>query len=199
MELLKIDIDDSTDISNVTLPKQYLEGLKNTFKILIDFLNENKIEYFIDGGTLLGCVRERGQIIWDDDIDIGMTPTNFNKFRKLLKEFSKNKFLLKDLPDNVIQVIDPNNAYIRSTVDGDTGPRYACIDIFLYVLEKKHYVLENKKIRNQYPNSKYHKNDLFPLKEYDYEDLKVTGANNPITYLNEYYGNWNQRCIHIYK
>lgn len=199
MTLLKIDIDDSTDVSNVILPKEYLDGLKETFKALVDFLNEHNIEYFIDGGTLLGCVRDKGQIPWDDDIDIGMTPSHYNKFRKLAQEFSKKGFQVDDFPSNVIKIINPQVAFIRTLVDGDTSPRYACIDIFLYVLQKKYYVLENKKFQKLYENSKYHKNELYPLKEYDYHDFKVKGTASPDEYLTRYYGDWKKRSIYIYK
>jgi lipopolysaccharide cholinephosphotransferase len=51
-------------------------------KILDHLCNAYDIKYFLVGGTLLGSIRHKGFIPWDDDLDVGMTRENYEKFVK---------------------------------------------------------------------------------------------------------------------
>jgi lipopolysaccharide cholinephosphotransferase len=61
------------------------------------FCAEHGIDYCLMGGSALGAKRHGGFIPWDDDLDIFMTPENYEKFReKFLELGDSEKFYLQE-------------------------------------------------------------------------------------------------------
>jgi len=69
------------EISNETLKRIELEILIAVH----NFCEQHNLKYYLWGGTLLGAIRHNGFIPWDDDIDIAMPRSDFERFIKLFE------------------------------------------------------------------------------------------------------------------
>tara|TARA_B110000208_G_C11761108_1_gene426939 strand:- start:1005 stop:1766 length:762 start_codon:yes stop_codon:yes gene_type:complete len=76
----------------MNLIKTEASDIKMLYQMLYDIDNvfiKNKIDYWIDGGTLLGAVRHEGIIPWDDDIDIDILEKDVSKFKKIINKINE--------------------------------------------------------------------------------------------------------------
>lgn len=100
-------------------------------------LEELKIPYFMQGGTMLGAIRHGGFIPWDDDVDLGIPRADYDR---LLKEVS---------------VRLPENLELR-TYDDETDHHY----YFARIVDKRYQIRRMGSIEERLENIWV---DLFPL------------------------------------
>ena len=96
--------------------------------MLIDidrFCRENDIVYSISDGTLLGAVRHKGFIPWDDDIDLTLDRDNFNKFIEAAKHSLPEQY-------EIIHDIWIRRITRKDNLKKSTSPPEGCIDLFLF-------------------------------------------------------------------
>ena len=149
-------------------------------KKIIKLLNNNKIDYWLDCGTLLGAVRNNGFVPWDDDIDIGCFFKDYKKIIQILEEaFPHNKYRNKQ--DNNIQIYD-----------GD-----CMIDIFIYkpVKEVKKAIRCEQFMNDTHELSPHYSRAfpeelLKPFKMAEYEGDLYNIPNDFDNYLMSRYGNY---------
>ncbi|MBQ3513270.1 MAG: LicD family protein [Lachnospiraceae bacterium] len=121
------------------------EELKMIQKIDLEMLVEvdricrkYRIRYSLDGGTLLGAVRHKGFIPWDDDADVIMLRKEYRKFQKACKkELDQSRFFLQDYQTDpeyrwgYAKIRRKNTEYIRLGQEHLKQKGGVCIDIFV--------------------------------------------------------------------
>lgn len=178
------------------LPKVYIKFLVTMLDHITQFLTEHDITYWVDGGTMLGSIRNEKHIPYDDDEDIGIMYKDYNKLVKLLPLIQQFGYSTTLSPDPYcIKVYLP----LKPTLyNGNVIVPSPTLDIFVYCIRNKYLktiVLKSDSLRECYPNAKHKYDDLFPLKDYKYSNLKLKGPNNPFPYLDTSYPDWRNRIV----
>ena len=89
------------DITKIPPASGKLRQIQLANLVLLDELDyvckANNIPYWLDGGTLLGAVRHKGFIPWDDDIDVGMLSQDYAKFTDIFNKYARDDNIYADL------------------------------------------------------------------------------------------------------
>lgn len=130
------------DFSNINGPGTPLRKAQDIMlEILLEvdrICKKHGIEYWLEWGTLLGAVRHKGFVPWDDDMDLGMRSPDYERFMEICPQELDSKYILqtgKDkgsgLSDGVIRIRYRNSLLINSFDDfGLDYNKGICIDIF---------------------------------------------------------------------
>lgn len=141
----------------IQLSKEKLRNLQLTELEMIAEVDricrKNNIEYSLDGGTLLGAIRHKGFIPWDDDADVIFTRREYAKFYKCCKnDLNTEKFFLQEYRTDpgyrwgYAKLRRLGTEFVRFGQEHTQYKKGVCIDLFVvdnvpdqYLLRRLYY------------------------------------------------------------
>ena len=157
-----------------------------------DVLKTSNLPYWIEGGTLLGAVRDKKLIPWDHDLDMGIINNSDEDIERIIKKL-KSKFYVSVKPFNgkgtwelgkyrVLKIYPKKWIFFKEEL---------CCDLFVYYKgehngeEVYKYVVWGK--------NAYHKKEYFDTTgSLEFYNNSINIPNNPESFLEVKYGkDWN--------
>lgn len=177
--------------------KYLLENGESILFNIDNIFKKVQIEYWLDYGTLLGCIRDRDFIEYDDDIDLGVIfPGEGKKYKEMVKLFleegfiRKGIFLVKDrltiekfqygeitvdifyyTKDNFSKEIETFTGVVK--IDGEIEV-WSCNNIYSGIIRQKFKNIEVNIMKDSdlYLKNYYGKNYQEKIKNFDWRKLE---------------------------
>lgn len=153
--------------------------------LVIDKIFEkNNIWYIIAFGTLLGAVRHRDIIPWDDDIDLFVYFSQINEIENALKELEKNGYTIRKTYKLYQVVTKSGNTIDLFLINDENDKIVRCLTTDNNICKKldknalwwwKEYSFNSNLIRNR--------------KRFQFGNLYLWGPTNAMELLKYWYGN----------
>lgn len=162
-------------------PKENLIAVTDLLSYINHFLRQHHLTYWVISATLLGAVRNGVMLPWYDDADISMefqlVPLLYQKLKL------QDKITIRELSDRY--------RLFWKIQENDEHP-YPFVDLFPCECDKKqmYVTYQNDRAFFSLFDEWFTYDEIFPLKEWKFEDFYVWGPNDPYRYLDKNFGRW---------
>ncbi len=105
-------------------------------KAVVALCERHGLTYYMLGGTMLGAIRHKGFIPWDDDIDLGMPREDYERFLELAPEELPEYLKVVNYRNDpsymyyITRILDTETKVIEERIGNDNKYTNASIDIF---------------------------------------------------------------------
>lgn len=174
---------------NITLTGKNNKEAKQLLLKSVKIINKTGLDYWLEGGTLLGIYRENRLLPWDNDVDISMLFPGTQKINELIANLKKKglrvrvRTFSKDcspLNEGELKLIKIRKKHFFGLVKGNV-----CLEIFIkHTIDKNTYWQIGNKVK--YVPSKFYKK----LKTLSFENFRYKVPYDLEAYLSYRYGDW---------
>lgn len=179
-----------------------VDKLYDIVEVTDSLLTQNGIRYTIEGGTLLGAVRNGGLIKHDNDADFDVLEDDLVKIKALSNSFSEYGLEIIDIPGWGLQITHEDSPCLAAGLWTDGIKTWTSKWPFLDLIAirwddiQQKYILAEDVAYHDYPNYYLTRSDWeMPFDRIQFGHLQVSaiaGDENRRAYLNRHYVDWDR-------
>jgi len=161
------------DNTKLMSPEEQKDAIFQILLYLDKICRDNDICYSLTGGTLLGAVRHKGFIPWDDDIDVFLIRPEYDKLSRILSEQKEYRWIAPELGNyhaGCGRLIDPRTVII----DEELGEQDIGLFVDICVVDG---LPNNRIIRSLFIA---YQRALYRLRRSTCEQKKISIPRNPV-------------------
>lgn len=171
--------------------------------VMIELIERHGIRYFAHSGTMLGCVRHKGFIPWDDDIDVMIPLEDEPRLVEMSKELETYGVRLRrGRPEQPADGLWQFSCFGRPIMQGTK--KFFGFDIFIgeEIRTKKGdlvYHYQSPDFRRWFRKRYVKVDDVFPRKRYPFGPLSIWGMGRPMDYFERSGFDLDCATIHVHE
>ena len=161
-----------------------VDSIKRLIRKVKDVFDSGDVNYWIHTEALLGAVDYKTIHPWGDNIDFCILDRDEKDLINLKKILEKKNLGISEFFAGY-RIYELNGIELPKA-----DYKYPFINILIFTESKDKIIIKSQSALKIWPQEVFNKSDIFPLKKYEFGDIKLNGPNNAKNILEQVYNAW---------